>query len=145
MHNDLFKIPQLNDDNNSDNSGSFIGEDFLKTIRTSAPFIVDGVLIGHPFNLQNLVNNFGKDIIPNCLGIYHLFYEDQLIYIGMSKNIRGRLIQHLRDQDMPFNYCLWFCAHLYKEDTTIAEILTIEYKMIKKFKPVLNSLHANCR
>lgn len=142
MQNLLFEVPELKA---NDNSGFIGGEFLIKSIGTSSPFIVDGVVIGLPFNLQNLVYNFGKEIIPNCLGIYHLFYEDQLVYIGMSKNIRGRLIQHLKDKDMPFNNCLWFCAGNYKKDATIGEILRIEYEMIKKFKPVLNSLHANCR
>lgn len=125
--------------------GDFIGIEYLECIEMSNDFIVDGKVIGKPFNLQMVLSRFGKEIIPNCLGIYHLFYKDQLIYIGMSKNIRGRLLQHLKDKDMPFNSCLWFCAHMWREDATIEDVLRIEYKMIKKFKPVLNSVHANCR
>ena len=129
----------------TDVSGSFIGIEYLEGIEMSNDFTVDGVVIGKPFNLQMVVSRFGKEIIPNCLGIYHLFYKDQLIYIGMSKNIRGRLLQHLKDKDMPFNNCLWFCADMWREDATIEDVLKLEYIMIKKFKPVLNSVHANCR
>ena len=124
----------------------YIGQELLKGIKKSAPFVVEGVTIGVPFNLEQVINRFGKELIPNELGIYHLFYEDQLVYIGMSKSIRGRLRQHLKDKDMPFNNVLWFCSSLLiNKEATIEDTLRIEYKMIKKFKPVLNSKGANCR
>ncbi len=123
-----------------------VGGDLMDGIEGSPnPFTYNGNIIGHPFNLEQTVAKWGKEIIPDCLGIYHLFYHDQLVYIGMSKSIRGRLMCHLKDRDMPFNNVLWFCAHRYKENCTIADIMRIEYKAIKKFKPVLNQMHANCR
>ena len=123
----------------------FIGEDLLEGISKAAPFVFNGERIGVPFNLQQLVDAYGKEIIPDQLGIYHLFFEDQLVYIGMSKSIRGRLRMHLKDKDMPFNNVLWFCSKNYPGGLTIKQTLTIEYNMIKKFKPVLNSMHCNCR
>jgi hypothetical protein len=131
---------------NLTNNESFIGLDLFKAVKkSSVPFIVDGVEIGLPFCLSDLVKVYGKKSIPDCLGIYHLFYNEQLVYVGMSKNIRGRLMCHLKDNDMPFNNVLWFCADQIDEGLTIQDILELEYKMIKKFKPVLNGLHANCR
>jgi excinuclease UvrABC nuclease subunit len=130
------------------NNVEYIGKEYLKGIRKSAPFVVDGDVIGVPFNLQQVIDRYGKEIIPDELGIYHLFYEDQLVYIGMSKSIRGRLRQHLKDKDMPFNNVLWFCSSNWKEGApalTIEQTLEVEYQMIKHFKPVLNSMHANCR
>ena len=125
---------------------NYIGQQYLEDIdKAENPFVVDGVIIGLPFNLQMLVNKYGKTIVPNCLGIYHLFYNDQLVYIGMSKNIRGRLLCHLKDKDMPFNNVLWFCMDILRENPSIEETLQIEHNMIKKFKPALNSVHANCR
>jgi hypothetical protein len=127
-------------------SMNFIGSEYLEGILTSEePFVVDGKVIGLPFNLDMLITKYGKLIIPDVLGIYHLFYEDQLVYVGMSKNLRGRLLGHLKDKDMVFNNVLWFCASKWKEDATIADVLKIEHRMIKRYKPVLNSLHANCR
>ena len=124
----------------------FIGKKELEGIELSSPYVVDGNVIGHPFNLEQVIARFGKEIIPDELGIYHLFYKDQLVYIGMSKSIRGRLRQHLKDKDMPFTNVLWFCSSMMRDGgIDIAETLDIEYKMIKKFKPVLNSMHANCR
>jgi excinuclease UvrABC nuclease subunit len=125
---------------------TYIGQEFLEDIdKAENPYIVDGDIIGLPFNLQMLVNKYGKKAIPDCLGIYHLFYNDQLVYIGMSKNIRGRLLCHLKDKDMPFNNVLWFCACLSDSMKTIEDVLRIEHNMIKRFKPALNSVHANCR
>jgi excinuclease UvrABC nuclease subunit len=125
---------------------NFIGQDILKDIPISdIPFVVDVNIIGYPFSLSDLINQYGKEIIPDCLGIYHLFYYDQLVYVGMSKNLRGRLLCHLRDADMVFHNVLWFCANMWKENATIEDVLRIEHKMIKKYKPVLNSVHANCR
>jgi hypothetical protein len=110
---------------------------------SDTPFVVNKSVIGLPYNLSDLISYLGKEIIPNTLGIYHLFYNEQLIYIGMSKNLRGRLLHHLKNNDMPFNNCLWFCAKNWKKNATIKDILEIEYKMIKTFKPVLNTIHFN--
>jgi len=123
----------------------FIFDSVLEGIGRSSPFICNGKVIGKPFNLDQLVNKYGKEAIPDELGIYHLFYHDQLVYIGMSKSIRKRLMQHLGDDDMPFNNVLWFCAHRWRENATIADVLKVEYRLIKYFKPVLNGTGANCR
>lgn len=109
--------------------------------RAPEPYKYNGEIIGHPFNLAQTIDSFGKDIIPNVMGIYHLFYKDMLVYIGMSKNLRGRLMQHLKDENKVFHNVLWFCC----EDKTIDQVLNIEYNMIKKFKPSLNLTHANAR
>jgi predicted GIY-YIG superfamily endonuclease len=123
----------------------FIGDTALEGIARSSSFVCNGRVIGKPFNLQQLVDKYSKDAIPDTLGIYHLFYHDQLVYIGMSKSIRKRLMQHLGDNDMPFNNVLWFCSDQLKENATIADVLEVEYRMIKYFKPVLNGTGANCR
>jgi len=126
------------------NNEKFIGEKMLNGIQKGAPFIVNGKFIGVPFNLEQVISRYGKNIIPSELGIYHLFYNDQLVYIGMSKSIRNRLLQHLKDEDMPFNNVLWFVSKMWNENATIAETLELEYKMIKKFMPVLNSRGTTC-
>jgi hypothetical protein len=109
--------------------------------RCSEPFVVNGIIVGYPFNLIDSISMFGKEFIPDVQGIYHLFYKDMLVYVGMSRNLRGRLLQHLKDESMVFQNVLWFCL----KDKKIEEILELEYKMIKKFKPSLNLTYANCR
>jgi len=38
----------------------------------------------------------------------------------MSKNIQARLLNHLRNNQMPFNNVLWFCMN----DKTVEEVLS---------------------
>jgi hypothetical protein len=107
----------------------------------SEPYVRNGKIVGYPFNLNDAIAAFGKEIIPDVQGIYHLFYKDMLVYVGMSKNLRGRLLQHLKDESMVFQNVLWFCL----EKEGIEEVLEYEYRIIKKLKPSLNITHANTR
>lgn len=107
----------------------------------SEPYMHNGEIIGYPFNLNDAIAAFGKEIIPDVQGIYHLFYKDMLVYVGMSKSLRGRLLQHLKDESMVFQNVLWFCL----EKEGIEEVLEYEYRIIKKLKPSLNITHANSR
>ncbi len=120
----------------------YIGEFLSKDFTSKTPFIFNGEIIGYPFNLETFIHRFEKYFIPNCLGIYHLFNDDKLVYIGMSKNIRKRLIEHLRDDAKVFNNVLWFCANHLKEDCTIQDIIEIERNMIKYHNPILNIQHS---
>lgn len=126
-------------ENNVDKEALFTN--FYAVRRAPSPYIYNGEMIGHPFNLEDALSFFGRDVIPAEKGIYHLFYRDMLVYVGMSKSLQGRLIQHLKDEDKVFDNVLWFSL----PEKTIEEILNIEYNMIKKFKPSLNLTHANAR
>jgi hypothetical protein len=108
--------------------------------QASKPYFSDGMKIGHPFNLSDAVNELGKEIIPDELGIYHLFLDDHLVYVGMSKNLRERLLYHLKDDEMPFDNVLWFCGNDFK-DKTIKDVLQIEKNLIKRLRPPLNMRH----
>lgn len=112
----------------------YIGEFLTEGFSSKTPFVVKGEIIGCPFNLQILINKYGKDMVPNCIGIYHLFSDDKLVYIGMSKNIRKRLIEHLRDDSKVFNNVLWFCTG----ERTIDKVFEIERNLIKLHNPILN-------
>jgi hypothetical protein len=98
------------------------------------PYIYKGFTIGYPFDLTVALSSWGKDIIPSEQGIYHLFYKGNLVYIGMSKSLRGRLLYHVNDVDKVFDAVLWFTM----KDKSLEDILTIETNMIKKFTPALN-------
>ena len=50
-------------------------DEILLGVDRSAPFKVDGVEIGTPFNLKQVVDKYSKTVIPKELGIYHLFYH----------------------------------------------------------------------
>jgi hypothetical protein len=120
----------------------FIGQATLKQMGvrySETPYLFNGEVVGFPFNLDDLVNQFGKDLIPEKLGIYHLFYNERLIYIGMSTKLRSRLLGHLKRKLIPFNYVLWFCADQWKYDATVNDVLDIEMRMIQHHIPPFNS------
>lgn len=98
------------------------------------PFKHNEVVIGYPFNLHIAVDRFGAEIIPDVMGIYHLFYKGRLVYIGMSRNLRGRLLYHLKDPEKVFDGILFFNL----EDRSLERVLTIEANMIRHYIPPLN-------
>lgn len=122
----------------------WIGFEYLSGCKIAKdPFVVDGVTIGMPFNLEDIYNKFGKGIIPDCLGIYHLFMGNKLVYVGMSTSIRKRLMCHLRENLDLFDNCLWFCTAIIDRYNSIEHTRLLEAQMIKKFKPELNIQHRN--
>lgn len=124
------------------NKTDFVGGEYLTEIETAPePYYHRGDLIGLPFNLKQMVSKYGKEIIPAELGLYHLFYNEMLVYIGISKNIRGRLLQHMKNPDMTFNNVLWFCGKDWKPDATMKDMIEIEYRMIKEMQPPLNQIY----
>lgn len=95
----------------------------------------NGTKIGRPFCLKTIIELYGKESINDDLGWYHLFYQGRLVYIGMSRNLRGRLLYHLKNKDMIFDAILIF----YSNGTlNVEQVLMIETKLIKHFKPSLN-------
>ena len=116
----------------------YIGQDIeeiSKHVRVSEkPFIFNSNVIGYPFNLVDLVYSVGKEFIPDGLGIYHLFYKDKLVYIGMARNVRTRLIQHLKCSDMVFDNVLWFMTPY----LTVEQVLQKESTLIRIHNPPLN-------
>lgn len=122
----------------------YIGKEFFKDQRirvSSNPFIHKGVVIGHPFSIADIVERDLKCILPEESGIYHLFSDDVLVYIGMSKNLKNRLLGHYRDGSMEFDNILYFCAS--DANKTLKQIFNIEKNMIKYFKPFYNEAYLN--
>lgn len=127
----------------------FVGQESLNGISYSeCPFVHNNELIGYPFNLKEAVSVYGRDVVPDKPGIYHLFYNELLVYVGMSKSLRDRLMCHLKDDDMPFNNVLWFCDERFvKEDGSpnVQKLMEIEYKIIKMYKPSLNTQYLHSK
>ena len=98
-------------------------------------FMCKGIEIGRPFDLRIAVQLFGTDVIPECQGIYHLFYKGRIVYLGMSKKLRGRLLYHLKDVKKVFDAVLWYKL----ENYSIEKILNYERKMIQYYLPPLNT------
>jgi excinuclease UvrABC nuclease subunit len=116
--------------------GREVLNEYLVSIRKN-PFIHNHSIIGYPFSIEQLYNNTGKILMPKQQGIYHLFKDDELVYIGMSKNICNRLLDHLRDEKKEFNYGLWFVL----KDKSMNAIYQIEKNLIKYWKPKYNQTH----
>lgn len=111
---------------------TFIGRIF-KPKRYRKPLIKDGVELGFP-----IYYHWCKDhrvmSPPRTIGIYHLFLDGILVYIGFSRNIRNRLKNHYCDKNMPFDAVLWFTGL----DLSLQEWLKFERDAIKYWSPSLN-------
>ncbi len=120
----------------------YIGSECFEGCRTAeVPYIYEGIEIGMPFNLEDIYNKYGKQIFPDCLGIYHLFQGSKLVYIGMSVSIRKRLMCHLREMTDKFDNCLWFCTSIIEKHNSIERTRILESKMINTLRPIYNIQH----
>lgn len=114
---------------------TFIGRVFKpKTYRK--PLIKDGIELGFPIYYE-----WCKDhrimSPPETIGIYHLFLNGILVYVGFSRNIKNRLKNHYQDKNKPFDAVLWFTGL----DLTIEGWLKFERDCIKYWSPSLNKNH----
>jgi hypothetical protein len=81
---------------------------------------------------SNLYYRFGCQNLQNIVGIYFLFNDDELIYIGEGV-ISHRVLNHLSD-GKEMNKFLFFGVNSIKERKYIEDLL------IKEFKPKYNNL-----
>lgn len=116
-------------------------EDCIKTLEETHElphwkeyFSYKGQEIGRPIYVEPFISRCGNECIKEELGFYHLFYKDRLVYIGMSRNLRGRIMYHYKNPEMIFDAMLIF----YTPELNIKQVLIIESKLIKHFEPPLN-------
>lgn len=133
--------------------------DIYQSCQSLYPFYDDQKFIGYPTRLplQFIESGFSSILktqsIYSIPGIYFLFNNDELIYIGMSKNIGHRIWQHYKRNKpdksqlvMDFNYvyCLSYedCIKKYckPELDMIQELKKWESKFIRRFMPKHNRL-----
>lgn len=69
-------------------------------------------------------------------GIYFLFLDEELVYIGQSLNVHARVGHHYRDSRKTFNR--WTFIPAKREDLD-----RHERRLIRRFKPRLNTTHVN--
>jgi predicted GIY-YIG superfamily endonuclease len=75
-----------------------------------------------------------KKELPICCGVYVMYKDDKVIYVGISKNVRQRFTKHtIKD---------WDYVKM-KPATTYGAAHDLESKLIKKIKPQLNSQGSN--
>jgi excinuclease UvrABC nuclease subunit len=100
------------------------------------------MIIGNPFNLMDYIREFTEYNIPAELGLYHLFYDDELVYVGKSVNIQNRLKRHLKDATKEFNNVLWFLASGLSDDrNNIEHISQWEKRLIQELNPPYNVVY----
>jgi hypothetical protein len=52
------------------------------------------------------------DAAPVAAGVYFLFSDNELLYVGLSNNARQRLLEHWRQGEIPFdNFSFIECRH----------------------------------
>lgn len=103
--------------------------------RYETPLMHNREIVGYPYCIKTAVRLFGKEFISEHQGIYQLYYEHSIVYIGMSKNLRKRILYHINDKDKIFDAVLLFPM----PDDTLEDILEIEAGMIKHYTPSLNT------
>ncbi len=75
-----------------------------------------------------------KKELPICCGVYVMYKNTKIIYIGISKNVRQRFTKHsIKDWDLI----------KMKPATTYGAAHDLEEKLIKKLKPTRNSQGSN--
>lgn len=81
---------------------------------------------GYPMHLSD---------IAHCSGVYFLLSkEDEVIYVGKSKYVAKRLVEHAVGMPrIEFSKAAWI-------PTDVSEITSIERVMIEKYQPVFNRI-----
>jgi predicted GIY-YIG superfamily endonuclease len=105
----------------------------------------DGEPMCQPFALSGLLYYFDKEIIPDCMGVYWLVKNDRIVYIGMARNLRKRLLYHYKNKHketaIAFDSVSWFPSWMHAEEETVEQTLKLEKVMIQHHIPALNMKH----
>lgn len=109
-----------------------LGIDISNIKKTSTSNVVDNEVIER---CENIVRNFIPESQMNSAsirGIYFLYNEYELVYIGQSKSIINRLAQHLSSEKVFTHY-----TYLSIQDENIP-LEIIERMFIEKYLPIFN-------
>lgn len=79
---------------------------------------------------KHLTNDL-KNIPDNICGIYLLYKDDKVVYVGQSTNVNTRIKTHLSQGLKDFEKYIWFECE--KDD-----LVKVEKEYINKFKPFYN-------
>ncbi len=94
----------------------------------------------------------GFELLENGIGIYGIYLEDNLVYVGKSSNLRQRFIQHeshiktQKSSSKMYKQLHWFYSRDYNIEIKILEKCSIsskvlddlETKYIQSLKPIYN-------
>lgn len=97
----------------------------------------DNSLIPHELkSLNNDVYILPLAFVNSPSGIYFMYMDEELVYIGQSINISSRIINHYRENTKVFNKVFFI-----KVDAD--SLLSVERDLIKKFNPKYNKTNGN--
>ena len=68
------------------------------------------------------------------IGVYHLYKDGEIVYIGMSVNLMIRLGKHYRDKEIDFDRIDFYEIN----GVDKKGLRSIEGRMIKRFNPIYN-------
>ena len=74
-----------------------------------------------------------EDTINRDPGLYFLIFDDEIVYVGRSKNVMSRIINHLHTREILFNR--YTIINMSYRDT-----ICLEPIYINKFNPKYNGL-----
>lgn len=83
---------------------------------------------------------YERDAVPHAQGVYFLFDDDRLVYVGMSNAMRARLFQHRYDDRQFLVVARWWnhAAWCELEGRSRDEVHEIELKYMHLLKPERN-------
>jgi len=70
----------------------------IKKIKGKRGALIKGALEKIPFEVFNDLKEEIKEITKGAAGIYALYKEKKLYYVGLAANLRGRIRWHLKDR-----------------------------------------------
>jgi hypothetical protein len=78
--------------------------------------------------------------IPTKGGIYFLFDDEQnLLYVGQTRNLRIRLIEHFTDGNLRLKMPRKFCHYAFQIEESYEKRLVIEKYCIRLYTPEYNN------
>jgi hypothetical protein len=88
--------------------------------------------------------------IPTCPGVYAIYIQNRLYYIGQSQNMRDRMVRHgIRDAEsgnihagLVIDGKRWRACHVFIKTRSVKRLgdwLRLEYILIRRLKPPGNS------
>jgi predicted GIY-YIG superfamily endonuclease len=81
---------------------------------------------------------------PRGGGVYAVYYNGQLVYIGMSADLKARMQTHGWVAKPPFASAAGMVRHItvkYSPDRLYAEHATREKWLLRRLRPPLNKIH----
>lgn len=87
-------------------------------------------------------------LFPRNCGVYKFYSKNQVMYVGKSKNLRSRVMSYFsksHNREKIFIMMKYIDHVDFISTNTHLEALVLEYELIKKYRPMYNSMYKNDR